>query len=172
MKVVMHMSRFQEAKAEGDKLVPASVNPANPSIVVSPIGGYFLTAIPQAPFTANGLSSENIFSIKNDALDNPGINAALGTMFGAANLGARGLVALSPIVWNRPEWLDGDARRSSLFVLVPMPTRVRVILPPNTPTMFNAVQTIQFFAMLRYYLCKLKLKRVLQMMYPHVQFFC
>ena len=117
MKTLMHMGRFQQAKAEGDKLVPASVNPANPSSVVSPIGGYFLTATPQASFNANSLSSENIFSIKNDPLDNPNINAALGTMFGAANLGARGLVSLSPIVWNRQEWLDGDARRNNLFLL-------------------------------------------------------
>jgi hypothetical protein len=117
MRVLMHMGNWQQAKAEGDKLVPASVNPANPSSVVSPIGGYFLTATPQASFTANSLSTENIFSIRNDALDNPNINGALPSMLGAANLGGRGLVSVSPIVWNRPEWLDGDARRTNLYVL-------------------------------------------------------
>jgi starch-binding outer membrane protein, SusD/RagB family len=117
MKVLMHMGRFQDAKAEGDKLVPATVNPASPASVVSPIGGYALTATPQAAFLANSLSTENIFSIKNDALDNPGVNAALPAMYGAASLGGRGLVALSPIVWNRTEWLEGDARRTNLYVM-------------------------------------------------------
>lgn len=117
MKVLMHMGRFQDAKAEGDKLVPATVTPLNPSGVISPIGAYALTATPQASFTSNSTSSENIFTIRNDALDNPGVNAALGTMYGAANLGARGLVALSPIVWNRAEWLNNDARRNNLFLL-------------------------------------------------------
>jgi hypothetical protein len=116
MKVLMHMGRFQDAKAEGDKLVPAAVTPSNPASTISPIGSYALTATPQASFINNSLSSENIFSIRNDALDNPGVNAALGTMYGAANLGARGLVAMSPIVWNRPEWLNGDLRRDNLFV--------------------------------------------------------
>jgi hypothetical protein len=116
MRILMHMGRFQEAKVVGDQLVPASVNPASPTSVVSPIGGYALTAAPSAAFTANSLSSENIFSIKNDALDNPGVNAALSNMMGAANLGGRGLVSVSPIVWNRAEWLDGDKRRTELFV--------------------------------------------------------
>ncbi len=116
MKILMHMGRFQDAKAIGDQLVPAAVNPLAPTSVVSPIGGYALTATPSAAFTANSISTENIFSIKNDALDNPGVNAALGTMFGAANLGARGLVALSPIVWNRAEWLAADRRRTELFL--------------------------------------------------------
>jgi hypothetical protein len=117
MKVLMHMGRFADAKTEGDKLVPASVNPLSPASVVSPINGYALTATPEAAFNANSLSGENIFSIKNDALDNPGVNAALSNMFGAANLGARGLVALSPILWNRAEWLAADRRRTALFVL-------------------------------------------------------
>jgi hypothetical protein len=115
MKVLMHMGRFQDAKTEGDKLVPAAVTPGNPAGTVSPIGGYALTATPQAAFTQNSLSTENIFTIRHDALDNPGVNASLGTMYGPAELGARGLVALSPTVWNRTEWLAGDARRS-LFV--------------------------------------------------------
>jgi hypothetical protein len=116
-RVLLHMGRWADAKAEGDKLIPATVDPMNPSSVRSPIGNYGLTATASGPFTANSLSSENIFSIKNDALDNPNINAALPSMYGPANLGARGLVAVSPIVWNRPEWLDGDTRRTSLFVL-------------------------------------------------------
>lgn len=117
MRVLMHMGRWQQAKAEGDKLVPAAVNPATPASVVSPIGGYALTATPQASFAANMLSTENIFSIRNDALDNPGVNGSLPGMLGAVNFGARGLVSISPIVWNNNRWLDGDARRANLFVL-------------------------------------------------------
>lgn len=117
MRVLQHMGKFQESKVEGDKLIPATVNPLIPSSVVSPIGGYSLTATPAASFAANSISSENIFSIKHDALDNPNINGALPAMYGAANLGGRGLVALSPIVWNRPEWLEGDLRRTSLFAM-------------------------------------------------------
>lgn len=116
-RVLLHMGRWADAKAEGDKLIPATVDPMNPSSVRSPIGNYGLTATASGAFTANGLSSENIFSIKNDALDNPNINAALPSMYGPANLGGRGLVSVSPIVWNRPEWLDGDARRTTLYVL-------------------------------------------------------
>jgi hypothetical protein len=116
-KVLLHMGRWADAKAEGDKLIPATINPLAPSTVVSPIGGHALTATASGAFTSNSLTTENLFTIKNDALDNPGVNAALSNMFGAANLGARGLVSVSPIVWNRPEWLDGDARRTTLYVL-------------------------------------------------------
>ncbi len=117
MKVLMHMGRFADAITEGNKLIPASVNPLVPESVVSPIKGYALTANPGTAFSSNSLTTENIFTIKNDALDNPGVNAALPNMYGATNLGARGLVAISPIVWNRAEWLAGDLRRTSLYVL-------------------------------------------------------
>jgi hypothetical protein len=116
MKILMHMGRWQDAKTEGDKLIPASINPLTPSSVVSPIGGHALTATALGCFSANSTSVENLFTIKNDPLDNPGVNAALPGMYGAASLGARGLVAVSPIVWNRAEWLAGDARRTTLFV--------------------------------------------------------
>lgn len=115
-RVLMHMGRWTEAKAEGDKLIPATVTPLTPASVTSPIGGNKLMATPHAPFVANSLSDENLFSIKNDPNDNPNINAALPSMYGAANLGARGLVAISPIIWNRTEWLVGDLRRVHLYV--------------------------------------------------------
>lgn len=117
MKVLMHMGRFADAITEGNKLIPASVNPLVPESVVSPMKGYALTAVPATAFASNSLTTENIFSIKNDALDNPGVNAALPNMYGATNLGARGLVAISPIIWNRTEWLANDLRRSTLYVL-------------------------------------------------------
>lgn len=116
-RVLMHMGNWAAAKAEGDKLIPPTIDPMNPSSVRSPIGNHGLMATPNGAFAANGLSIENLFSIKNDALDNPGVNAALPNMYGATSLGARGLVSVSPIVWNRAEWLDGDARRTTLYTL-------------------------------------------------------
>jgi hypothetical protein len=62
----------------------------------------------------NNSSVESIFSIRNDALDNPQVNGALARMYGPANLGGRGLVALSPIIYNNPGWLCDDLRRSLL----------------------------------------------------------
>lgn len=116
MRVRMHMGQWAQVRAEGNKLIPATVNPASPTSVVSLIGNHSLTAAPEGSFRANSISAENIFSIKNDPLDNPGVNGALATMYGAANLGARGLVSVSPIIWNRTEWLDTDRRRSALYV--------------------------------------------------------
>jgi len=115
-KVLMHMGRWADAKAEGDKLIPATLTPLSPSGVRSPIGNHGLMATANGSFSANSLSVENLFSIKNDPLDNPGVNASLPTMYGPANLGARGLVSISPIIWNRTEWLATDARRTTLFV--------------------------------------------------------
>jgi hypothetical protein len=49
-------------------------------------------------------------------LDNTGVNAALANMYGAASLGARGLVSLSPIIYNNTGWLCNDKRRTLLTV--------------------------------------------------------
>lgn len=117
MRVRMHMGQWTNVRAEGNKLVPATVNAAAPTSVASLIGSHSLTAAPEGSFRANSVSAENIFSIKNDPLDNAGVNGQLSTMYGAANLGGRGLVAISPIIWNRTEWLATDKRRASLYVL-------------------------------------------------------
>ena len=37
-------------------------------------------------------------------------------MLGAANLGGRGLVAVSPIIWNNAGWRCDDLRRSTLYI--------------------------------------------------------
>ena len=110
MRVKLHMGDWPGVIAEGAKLVPAGAGP-----YVSPIGNWALTASPDGPFTNNS-SVESIFSIRNDALDNTGVNAALSNMLGAANLGARGLLSLSPIIYNQPGWLCDDKRRTLLTV--------------------------------------------------------
>ncbi len=114
MRVYMHMGNWTAAKTEGNKLIPATLTPLNPSGVVSPIGSWALTPSPDGPFTNNS-STESIFSIRNDAIDNTGVNGALPAMLGAANLGGRGLVAISPIIWNNAGWRCDDLRRTLLY---------------------------------------------------------
>lgn len=115
MRVKLHMGDWDGVITEGAKLVPATVNPSSPTSVVSPIGAWVLTASPDGPFADNN-SKESIFSIKNDALDAPSTNAALSRMFGAADLGGRGLVSISPVIYNNPGWLCDDKRRTLLTV--------------------------------------------------------
>ena len=110
MRIKMHMGDWPGVIAEGNKLVPGGAGP-----YTSPIGGWNLTSSPDGPFLNNS-SSESIFSIRNDALDNPQVNGALARMFGPANLGARGLVSISPIIYNNSAWLCDDKRRSLLTV--------------------------------------------------------
>lgn len=115
MRIQLHRGNWAGVIAEGNKLIPATINPLSPSSVVSPIGSWALTPLPDGPF-ANNSSSESIFSVRNNAIDNTGVNGALPAMYGAANLGARGLVTVSPIIWNNTGWLCDDLRRSLLYV--------------------------------------------------------
>ena len=115
MRVYMHMGNFAAAITEGNKLIPGTINPLTPASNVSPIGSWALTASPDGPFASNS-STESIFSIRNDAIDNTGVNGALPAMLGAANLGARGLLAISPVLWNNAGWRCDDLRRSLLYV--------------------------------------------------------
>jgi hypothetical protein len=110
MRVKMHMGDWPGVITEGNKLVPGGAGP-----YTSPIGGWNLTSSPDGPFLNNS-STESIFSIRNDALDNTGVNGALPRMFGPANLGARGLVSISPIIYNNTAWLCDDKRRTLLTV--------------------------------------------------------
>ncbi len=114
MRVKLHMGNWAGVIAEGNKLIPATINPLNPVSVISPIGSWALTPAPDGPFS-NNASSESIFSVRNDAIDNTGVNGALPAMLGAANLGGRGLVAVSPIIWNNPGWKCDDTRRTLLY---------------------------------------------------------
>ncbi len=115
MRIKLHKGDWAGVIAEGNKLIPATINPLSPSSVVSPIGAWALTPLPDGPF-ANNSSSESIFSVRNSSIDNTGVNGALPAMLGAANLGGRGLMAVSPIIWNNSGWLCDDLRRSLLYV--------------------------------------------------------
>ncbi|WP_092894257.1 RagB/SusD family nutrient uptake outer membrane protein [Algoriphagus aquimarinus] len=74
---------------------------------------YAVTANPATPFRG-GTSSDNIFSFVNSAAANPGVNGALPSMYGNPNLGARGLVKISPIIWRADFWNAADTRRTSM----------------------------------------------------------
>lgn len=112
MRVKLHMGDYAGVIAEGNKLVPASAP------YVSPIGAWTLMASPDGAFNAGGgfnASKENIFSIKNDPQDNISVNGSLAGQFGPANLGGRGLIAVSPIIWNNNQWKCDDKRRTLLY---------------------------------------------------------
>ncbi len=108
MRVRLHMGDWGAVITEGNKLVPAAAP------FVSPIGGWKLTPTADGPFL-NNQSDESIFSIKNDANDNPGTNAALPRMLGSPALNGRGLVRVSPISFNLQSWGCDDRRRSLLL---------------------------------------------------------
>lgn len=74
---------------------------------------YAVTANPATPFRG-GESTDNIFSFVNSAEANPGVNGALPSMYGNPDLGARGLVKISPIIWRADFWHAEDTRRSGL----------------------------------------------------------
>ena len=115
MRVKMHKGDWSAATGvmfEGNKLIPATPNMLAYPGFVSPIGGWKLEALPNGAFTSSA-SLESIFSIKNDALDNPGGNAALAQMLGPNNPG-RGLVAIGPTIYNLPTWRCDDTRRTLL----------------------------------------------------------
>lgn len=76
-------------------------------------GKYAITANPATPFRG-GNSSDNIFSFVNSAEANPGVNGALPSMYGNPDLGARGLVKISPVIWRADFWNAEDLRRTTM----------------------------------------------------------
>lgn len=114
MRIKLHMGDWAGVATEGAKIVPATINPLSPASVISPIGNWALTASPDGPF-ANNSSIESMFSIKNDPLDNPGVNGALVAIFGSTNKLGRGLIGISPVLWNNAGWLSDDKRKSTIL---------------------------------------------------------
>jgi hypothetical protein len=110
MRIKLHMGDWAGVMTEGSKIISGTA-PA----FSSPIGNWSLDASPDGPFKLGAYTTpESIFSIKNDALDNPGVNAAISTMYAASDHKGRGLIVVSPILWNDPRWLCDDKRRSLL----------------------------------------------------------
>jgi starch-binding outer membrane protein, SusD/RagB family len=119
MRVRMHMGQWDSVRIEGNKLIPTVLTPLTPSATTSVVGGYALQATPQGSFGlpgGNSITAENIFTIKNDPLDNGSVNGALASQYGTNDLAGRGLVSISPIIWNRADWRSDDLRRSALYL--------------------------------------------------------
>jgi hypothetical protein len=117
-RVLLHMGQWANAVAAGNQLIPTTLNTANPSATRSIIGNHGLMATASGSFGhagGNSISVENIFSIKNDPLDNGSVNGAPAAMYGSTDLLGRGLVCISPIIWNNVGWLADDTRRSTLY---------------------------------------------------------
>lgn len=113
MRVKLHKGDWAGVITDGNKIVPAAAP------YTSPIGGWKLMATPGGAFTAPWTSDESLFSIRNDATDNPGVNGSLPNMLGnpaaaPVGVGGRGLVRISPVIWNASFWLCDDLRRTSL----------------------------------------------------------
>lgn len=107
-RVKLHQGDWAGVITEGNKIVSAAAP------FTSTISGFALTAAPNGPFT-NGYSTEAVFSIENSAQDNPGVNGALAAMLGNPASGGRGLVRISPIIYNLAEWPLNDLRRTTLL---------------------------------------------------------
>ncbi len=117
-RVYLHMGEWAKAQAAGNQLIPSAVTPATPASTRSLVGNHALTATPNGSFgfgSGNSLTSENIFTIKNDPLDNGSVNGAPAAMYGSTDLLGRGLVCVSPIIWNNPAWRSDDLRRTTLY---------------------------------------------------------
>jgi hypothetical protein len=89
-RVYLHKRDWANVIVEGNKLT----------------GRYTLTASPNTPFASNLSNTESIFSIQHSSTSNPGVNAALSSMYKG-----RALVCISPIIWRDPSWLADDKRR-------------------------------------------------------------
>ena len=109
MKVKLHKGDWAAVITEGNKLVPSG-----PAPFVSPVGGWKLMANPGDAFTAPWNADESIFSIRNASTDNAGVNGSMANMFGSPENNGRGLVRISPIIYNLAEWKCDDKRRSLL----------------------------------------------------------
>ncbi|MBV7533665.1 RagB/SusD family nutrient uptake outer membrane protein [Chitinophaga sp. sic0106] len=105
-RIKLHMADYAGVIAEATKLG------TDKAVPTSPLNGYVLAAAPSDPFLT--ASKESIFSIANSTLANGGTNGALAPMYGPADLGGRGLVALSPNLFNQAWWVADDIRRTTL----------------------------------------------------------
>jgi hypothetical protein len=118
-RLLLHQGNYAGVVAEGAKMITGT------TAFTSPIGSYALTSTPLAAFPGiAGATIENIFSIENSADDNPGVNGALPSFFGSnsptpVGLGGRGLIAISPVLYNSSFWTCTDLRRTQLLQAAP-----------------------------------------------------
>lgn len=116
-RVRLHQNNWAEVIKEGNKIISMAAP------FTSPIGSYALTASPLGAFGAgNKNNSESVFSMENNDVDNAGVNGAPGSMYGAAGTGGRGIISISPVLWNQPFFPEGDLRKSETAVSKDLPS--------------------------------------------------
>ena len=110
-RIRLHQNNWAKVIEEANKLVPAAGN------LVSPVGNYALTATPMGAFgAANKNNVESILSIENNDVDNGGQNGAAPTMYSASVVGGRGIVGISPVIWNQAFFPSNDFRKSAEMI--------------------------------------------------------
>ncbi len=118
MRLKLHMGDWAGVISEGAKVVPATPNMASYPGFISQVGGWKLETSPVTAFTAGGWQgNESIFSIRNAATDNAGVNGGLPNMLGNTSIGGRGIIRVSPVVFNLPEFLCVDSRRNMMGII-------------------------------------------------------
>ena len=117
-RLYLYQGDWANAAVEGNKLISTTAP------FTSPVGGYVLMPTPQEAFPGGiNVTNENVFSVENSADDNPGVNGALANVWGSrlsipnGGVAGRGLVAVSPILYNAPFWTCTDLRRTQLTQL-------------------------------------------------------
>jgi hypothetical protein len=113
-RIKLHQQDWAGVIAEAVKLATGT----GPTFTApSAVGGYALQSAPQGPFT-NNTTTESIFSIEHNAQDNPSVNGGLANMYlpNSGTIAGRGLVSISPLIWNNPLWLATDLRRTTLTI--------------------------------------------------------
>lgn len=110
MRVLLHEGKWAQVLTTGNSIVSGSGTSFS-----SPIGGWKLTASSDGPFADNA-STESIFSVENTSTDNGSVSGGLQSMFGSNGtaIGARGLIGISPILWNLAQWDMTDLRRANI----------------------------------------------------------
>jgi len=107
-RVYQHMNNWAKVITEAAKIVTiASAS--------SPIGGYALNAAPDGAFT-NPTTVESVFSMEYSSVDQGSVNGGLGSCFLPNGPGGRGLIGVSPNLYNKSFWATTDLRRSLYIV--------------------------------------------------------
>lgn len=110
VRVNMHKADYPAAITEANKIISASAP------FTSPIGGYILESDVETVWTNNYGNREMIFAIEHNDVDNAGPNGSLAAMYPPTSINGRGLVRVSPISFNNPNWHPQDARRTKLLL--------------------------------------------------------
>ena len=110
-RVRLHQNNWAEVIKEANKLVPTAAP------FTSPVGAYALASTPLGAFgAANKTNTESIFSVENNDVDNAGVNGAMASMYSAVSTTGRGIVLISPILWNQPFFPATDLRKAAASV--------------------------------------------------------